>query len=261
MTLKEVGGIFQIEKFDESLLSPQWYSQLSEAQLLAYIRYQYIRFKYGVFDWDSKQHTARIAKWDGGKDQFGVKFKSVWGKALAAMHNFERDFVSAIPAYPGTWVAARFSGVAETIVCDAKSTAPPVRPTSLYDYHAAIIYNRYCERFNEMFAHSLRVGAQVIDTRLKEMAVYPLADDDRHFYVLCDEAYVSATPFLRHGIAAEIGCRRAALKYLWPAAIDYEAKQALYDTALVACNAGNFVSKDLRAKVVEIRKHWVNYRG
>jgi len=259
MTLKEVGGIFQTEKFDTALLSSNWYHQLTEHQLAAYIRYQYIRFKDGVADWDSPTHNTRRFKWDGGKDPHGVTHKAVWPKALAAMRNFERDF--AAPAYPGTWVAARFSGVAESIVCDAKATAPPVRPTALYDQHSTTIYARYCERFNEMFAHSLRVGAQVIDTRLKEMSLYPLSDDARNFYVLCDEAYVSATPFLRHGVATVINCKRAALKYLWAAALDYEAKQALYDDALAASDATNFVSEDLQAKVIDIRKHWVNYHG
>lgn len=261
MTLKEVGGIFQTEKFDASLLSPQWYQQLSEQQLLAYVRYQYIRLKHLVADWDSKPHTTHVPKWDGGKDVHGINYKSVWGKVIAAMRSFERDFMPSSPVCPGTWVSARFSGVAETITTDARGNAPPTRPQSLYDCHAATIYARYCERFNEVFEHSLRVGARVVDTRIKEMSVYQLSEDDRNFYVLCDEAYVSATPFLRHGIASEISCRRAALKYLWAAALDYEAKQPLYDVALAEFGASTFVSKDLRAKVIEIRKHWVTYRG
>lgn len=259
MTLKEVGGIFQTEKVSDSLLSPDWYRQLTDHQLVAYIRYQYIRIKESVLDWDAPAHTRIRHKWDGGKDSHGVAHKAVWPKVLTAFRNYEREH--NLPARPGEWVAARLSGLAETIVSANKAAVPPVKPTSLYDHHAPIIYFKYCQRFTNVFDCSLKVAAQVVDTRFREMAVYPISDDARNFYVLCDEAYVSASPFIRHGLAAATNCKRAALKYLWQAAADYEVKQSLYDTALAAVGANEFVSDELRATVIDIRKHWVTYHG
>lgn len=253
MTLKEVGGIYQTANFKNALLSPDWHLELSNVQAAAYVRYQYIRLNEHVIDFDAPAHTQIRRKWDGGKDNAGVSHKSVWPKAV--------DAIRKNGAHPGAWVASRFSGVAAAVTARPGGSVPPTRPPSLYDYNALIIYDEYCKRFNETFKAYLNVATGVIATRLKEMAVYNLSADDRNFYVLCDEAYVTASPFLRHCLASAVNCPRAALKYLEPAAIDYEAQQALYDAAIAKADLANFVSDRLKTKVVDIRKHWMTYYG
>ena len=68
MMLKEVGATSLIGKVNNALLAPDWYQQLNERQLAAYVRYQYIRLKEGVIDWNAPAHTRKRMKWDGGKD-------------------------------------------------------------------------------------------------------------------------------------------------------------------------------------------------
>lgn len=253
MTLKEVGGIFQIENFDTALMSPDWHLQLTDTQLAAYVRYQFIRLNEHVIDFDASAHTQVRLKWDGGRDSHGVSHKSVWPRAVS--------MIRRNAAHPGVWVSARFSGVAAAIVARGDAPAPPIRPPSLYDFNALTIYNEYCDRFNKTFAFNFNVASGVISTRLREMAPYNLSPDNLNFYVLCDEAYVTASPFLRHCFASAVGCSRAALKYLWPAAIDYEAQQSLYDAAIAQRGLENFVTDALKTKVNDIRKHWMTYHG
>lgn len=253
MTLKEVGGIFQIENFNSALLSPDWHLELSDAQAAAYVRYQFIRLNEHVIDFDAPAHTQSRLKWDGGRDSHGVSHKSVWPKAVQTIRKNG--------AHPGAWVASRFSGTAAAISARGNGISPPVRPPSLYDYNSLTIYDEYCKRFNKTFEFNFNVATGVIQTRLKEMSVYNLSDADRDFYVLCDEAYVTASPFLRHCLAAAVKCQRAALKYLDAAAVDYEAQQSLYDAAIDKLGLANFISDRLKTKIVDIRKHWTTYHG
>lgn len=261
MMLKEVGATSLIGKVNNALLAPDWYQQLNERQLAAYVRYQYIRLKEGVIDWNAPAHTGKRLKWDGGKDQFGAKHKPVWPRACATISGYMRANASnSFACSPGAWVTARFSDVAESIVSEGyKKPAPPTRPTSLYDVNAINIFEKYAERFSSVFVSAVRVTAQLLDTRLLEMRAHPVSDDARHFYVLCDHGYISATPFLRYGFSVVLQCKRAMLRYEWPAALDYEAQQGLYDAALAESKTENFISPELRNFVLNIRQHWVNY--
>lgn len=261
MMLKEVGGISQIGRVDQLLLAPDWYQQLTERQLAAYVRYQFIRLHDGVNDWDSPTHTKYRLKWDGGKDAYGTNYKATWPKALSAIRAYAQAHPGeSVILSPGAWVAARFSDIAESVVSDGyKKAAPPTRPTSLYDVNAPNIFFKYAQRFTDAFSMAVRVTAQLVDQRLVEMRQYAISDDARQFYVLCDHGYISTTPFLRYGFGVALGCKRAALRYLWSAALDYEAQQGLYDRALAATNTENFVAVELLNKVIDIRKHWITY--
>jgi len=99
---------------------------------------------------------------------------------------------------------------------------------------------------------------------MQSAKAFGFSKDDQNLYVLCDESYVSASPFFRHAFAALGNCDRAVERYLWFAAIEYEAQQRAYDCAIDRVKDQNYdwwITDTLRAAVREIRQHWRNYHG
>lgn len=229
-------------------LKHNWYSQLSASQLAAYIRYQFIRLYDGDHDWDSYAHNRRRAHWDGGKDSYGVKHTSVWSRIAAAVkrHN----------AHPGLWVNAHFSAMSFLRAGAQTTGLPEMRPTRLYSAQSYEIYIDYCEKLPKILANNFDVAGVTLAKRFRGTQDLKLAQDDQVFYVVCDELYVSASPFFRHAFSAQLGCERGVERYLWLAALDYESQQPAYDNAVEPwC-----VTDALRAAVINIREHWEAYK-
>ena len=251
MMLKETGAISPTMTRDFDILKPDWHTRLTDKQLMAYIRYQFIRLKEHVIYLDSPAHTHRRPNWDGGENSAGVTYKALWPKAMNAIK--ERE------AHPGVWVAARFSPIALSFDLAKRMSAPPIKPSSLADHNAATIYAEYCNRFTGSFTFNLNIALKVVASRLRELAAHPMPEKTRVFYVLCDEAHLSTPAFFRHGMAAAAECDKAALKYLWRAAVDYEAQQPLYDAACASQSVSDFITPELQQYVINIRKHWMTY--
>jgi hypothetical protein len=250
MTLNVVGAATA----NSGLLDPAWHSRLTEEQLAAYVRYQYIWQKDNAVDWDSRAHSARRPAWDGGKDLYGVCRTSTWGEIAKRVRNFEAD--------PGLWVHAHFSPVADRQINPATASLPEIRPSTLHSARSPQIYTKYCEFLPDMLWQQYELAGKTIETRFKTSSGIGLSQEDQSLYVLCDESYVSATPFFRHAFAASAQCYDAVEQYLWVAALDYEVHQRAYD-AVVAKNPSEawWITDDLKAAVIEIRQHWEAYNG
>lgn len=241
MMPKEAGAVQeQIE------LAPNWHLSLEKHQLAAYIRYQYIRHFDNEWDWDGSAHSRRRVTWDGGKDRFGVKHTCIWTKIA--------DLVLAERAHPGVWVAAHFSDISRNAIIAQTHSLPEVRPTTLRTSQSPATYAKYCEEFPKMLRQAYQVAGDTIANRLRGTLSLKLAPDDQAFYVLCDEAYVSASSFFRYVFAEQLGCQRGVERYLWLAALEYEAQQALFDVALR--HEPQCFTEPLKAALYEIRKHW-----
>lgn len=253
MMLKEIGAISRTMNHDAEILKPDWYRQLSDEQLMAYIRYQFIRLKEHVIDLDSPAHTQHRLQWDGGTSNSGASYKNFWPTVLKKFREME--------AHPGVFVVARFSPIASSFDMAKRMSAPPLKPSSLYDHNSQTIYTEYCKRFNSNFAFHLNIAVKVIAQRLKELAAHPMPYDARLFYALCDEAHLSTPAFFRYGMARAADCEKAALKYLWQTAVDYDAQQPLYDVACRDQAVSDFISPELQQHVVNFRKHWMTYHG
>lgn len=250
MTHSVVGELNKTETNKTSLLSPDWYKELTPTQLAAYIRFQFIYLNDRVADWDASAHTRRRPAWDGGKDCFGVKHSSVWAKALRA--------VGAVNAHPGIWVYAQFAPK----ITDVKTRTPDMRPPVLYSTGAADAYTRYCDTMPDALFRRYELAAETVKMRLASTKVYGLSKDDQTLYVLGDESYVTATPFFRHAFAALANCDRAIERYLWIAALEYDALQLLYDRVInKRPELSWWLDNDLPAAVSVIRQHWRNYSG
>jgi hypothetical protein len=233
----------------EPIESPSWYRSLSDRQLAAYIRYQFVRYYENESDWDTPAHSRRRNHWDGGKDKYGVRHSAVWPKIVQTVRELRAD--------PGVFVAAHFSGVGAAAQAASTNSVPDIRPTHLRSAKSPGIYQRYVEQAVGMFATNCDVAGGTIANRMRGTTNLGLNQEDQLYYVLCDEGYVSATPFFRQAFAARMGCDRAVERYLWHAALDYEAQQRLYDLALqkeLWC-----MTAPLLAAVVEIRTHWMEY--
>lgn len=231
--------------------SPDWYKCLEAHQLEAYIRYQFIRCNSAEYDWDEPPHQRRNAYWDGGTDKFGVKRKAAWKKVAELIRDLKAD--------PGVFVCAHFSGTSYEQQIARTQIMPSVRPSSLVASSSPGIYARYCANFPNIAATACEVAGSTIANRLRGTMNLKLKPDDQVFYVLCDEGYVSASDFFRHAFAARMGSARGVERYLWRAAIDYEAQQRLYDLALVKepwC-----FTAPLTGAIAEIRRHWMEYVG
>ncbi len=227
-------------------LAPNWYARLEKDQLAAYIRYQYLRYSENEWDWDAPVHSRRRATWDGGKDRFGVKHTCIWLK-IADLALKER-------AHPGIWVAAHFSDIARNQLIAQTHVLPEIRPTTLKSAQSPAMYARYCERYPNMLQQAYQVAGATIANRLRGTLPLKMEPDDQAFYVLCDEAYVSASPFFRYVFAEQLGCQRGVERYLWQAALEYEAQQALFDVALR--EEPHCFTDTLKAALYDIRKHW-----
>jgi hypothetical protein len=225
-------------------LSPDWHLTLQAHQLTAYLRYQFVRHYENEPDWDAPVHNRRRVSWDGGKDAYGVKRTAVWQKIA--------DAVRASRADPGLYVAAHFSGVQYARQVAQTHIVPDMRPSRLYGAQSPAIYQEYLQALPKMLKYSFDVAGATIANRIRGTQALNLAPDDQVFYVLCDEGYVSASPFFRHAFAHQLENSRGVERYLWLAALDYEAQQRIYDTAVESwC-----VTPALRAAALEIRQHW-----
>ena len=231
-------------------LAPNWHKLLDKTQLAAYIRYQYIRYYENEWDWDAPQHSRRRANWDGGKDRFGVRHTSVWNKIA--------DLILAEDADPGIWVAAHFSDLGRNLVISQTHSLPEIRPTSLRSSQSPALYAKYCAQYPKMLQQAYQVAGATIANRVRGTLSLKMDPDDQAFYVLCDEGYVSASPFFRYVFSEQLGCQRGVERYLWLAALEYEAQQRLFDVALR--QEPECFTETLKAALYEIRKHWRDFR-
>jgi hypothetical protein len=99
-----------------------------------------------------------------------------------------------------------------------------------------------------------------VSTRYTITDAFNLPEDDHVLLVLCDTSHVNAPPFLRYAFADELNCQRAIKKFIWPAAIEYEIHQTLYDKFIESNPTFDwFVSPNLKKFVAQIRTHWRRY--
>jgi len=239
MTLKEAGAAAA-----ETDLTPDWHLQLTTTQLSAYLRYQFVRYYENEPDWDAPVHNRKRANWDGGKDSYGVRHSSAWSKIARLIRDYKAD--------PGLWVAAHFSGVQYVRQVAQTHVVPDMRPNRLCSAQSPSVYEDYVRALPKMLKTGLDVAGATIANRIRGTQTLGMPPEDQVFYVLCDAGYVSASPFFRCAFAEQLHCPRAVERYLWNAALDYEAQQRVYDTAVEPwC-----ITDALRAATLEIRKHW-----
>jgi len=229
-------------------LAPDWHLRLNQEQLAAYIRFQFVRFYENAHDWEHPVHNRRRTHWDGGQDSYGVKHTPVWQRIAKMVRQRNAD--------PGMWVIAHFSPIA-ALRSGAQTTGmPEMRPSRLSSAQSPDIYKTYCDELPGILSNAFELAGATLAKRIRGTQDLKLSQDDQIFYCVCDELYVSASPFFRHAFAAQLGCHRGAERYLWMAALDYEAQQRIYDRAVEPwC-----VTELLLATVQNIRDHWESYR-
>lgn len=253
MTHSAVGEISNpTSTTNNSSLAGDWYKRLTPAQLAAYVRFQFIYLNERAADWDSSAHARRRPAWDGGKDSYGVKHSSVWAKAIRA--------IVAANAHPGIWVYAHFRTAQRPL--DVHTRVPEARPAMLYSASSSDIYENYRNTAVATIQKQYELAAETLKMRFASTAAYGLSKEDQTLYVLGDESYVTATPFFRHAFAALAHCDRAIERYLWFAALEYDALQPLYDRAMLKdSELAWWTANDLPAAVCAIRQHWSTYNG
>lgn len=239
-------GVGDQKTKNDSLLSADWHKRLTAEQLGLYVRYRYTAITENTYDWDSPVHTKKRPARDGGKDSYGVNHTAVWPKVVRV--------IRAADAYPGIWVHAHFSFAATQELGAQKLVLADVRPSGLYSSASPAIYKKFFAAAPELLQDSCRIAQLTIERRFFGVKAYNLSPADEKFYVYCDEGLVNATPFFRHIFAAEAGCKKAADKYLWSAALHYDLLQPAYDTALRDMPFA--LSADILDTVVTIRKKW-----
>lgn len=232
------------------LLNPEWHKKLTEKQLGAYIRYQYLRLLNDDFDWEGERHRKKLGKWDGGRDSSGTNHSSIWPKLGEAIRNHKAD--------PAVWVCAHFSPWAEKYIAQTEGRFFTYAPSFLRRAHSSTIYSEYCRDIVTHLNQELSAAATTLRHRLNTVSAAIPDMQARTFYVLCDESYVTASPFFRHFFASRFGSAEAVEKYFWRAAVDYEARQHLYDAALCSQPVAT-VDNQLKEAVLEIRRHWSEY--
>lgn len=250
MTLSAVGEQTKILQHD-------WYNELTREQLAAYIRYQFIYLHDNAVDWDSPTHSRLRRVWDGGKNHDGRNYSSTWHEVvrLIARISGPHDL-----AHPGMWVHAHFSPAADAKL-NAAFGLPEITPRTLHSARSPSIYNKYLQIGPQILAHKAALAEHTLQLRLKAVECFPWTTADRFAYALCDETYVTATPFFRCAFASRANCDTALEMYLWEAAINYEANQPLYDFVAQETNNTWWRTDALTAAVAEIRDHWRNYCG
>jgi len=239
---------------EHRLLVPDWHQVLTEGQFAAYIRYQYIWQKENAIDWDSKPHRMRRPNWDGGKDLYGVRRHNTWGEIAKRIEEVDAD--------PGVWVHAHFSPAADLRLNPATSGLPEIRPSMLHSKMSPTIYAKYVDFLPDLIRQQYEIAGTTMEARFRTSATIGLTPEDQQLYVICDESYVTATPFFRHAFAATARCTEAIEQYLWAAALDYEVHQRAYD-AVIAAEPKHawWITDELKAAVIEIRQHWEHYHG
>jgi hypothetical protein len=234
------------------LLSEDWYQFLTPAQKIAYIRYQYISLNECVHDWDARAHVKRRPTWDGGKDNYGVKHTPVWGRILRA--------AETVHAHLGMWVHAHFSAAATEKIAHNNQRVTEMKPSMLYSANSPAVYRDYVAKMPEVIRNRFHVAAETMRLRFTTTAGYKLSRAKQNLFVICDESYVTATPFFRHAMAAKVNCESAVERYLWLAALNYESHQPAYDAVIEKSPEYRWwVENNIKSAVVAIRQHWREY--
>jgi hypothetical protein len=237
-----------------ALLSPDWYKQLNKSQLAAYIRHAYIWRTHGVATLDNPLHKKRVSRWDGGEDSFGCKFTAVWPRVVNA--------VLAHGADPGLWVAAHFSavGLGKRTNTGASFDARDIAPAELCGKLSVIIYDDYCQSLPKIIAEEYQIAGRTLNLRMRGLERLKLDKHDQYLCALCDEGYVSASPFFRQGFAALAQVPEAVNRYLMPAAYDYESKQRVYDAVVTNSECKWCITEQLLNVVSGIRSQWRRFK-
>lgn len=235
------------------LAHPGWYKRLTETQLAAYLRYQFVYLSEHVLDWDDPAHTRKRPHWDGGSDVYGVRRSNIWAQIARE--------VSRQGAVPGIWVHAQFSPAADLKLIPGRMVLPEIRPQNLLSKDAAGIYTKYCQQFPDIFRHGYKMAGETLARRVNVLKALPLSPEERQLYALCDESYVTATPFFRHAFATLSACPSAVEQYLPVALLQYEANQQIYDAAIADLGEEWLITPDLKKAVIEFRQHWEGYHG
>lgn len=233
------------DKLAWPILSPDWYKSLSPQQLMAYVRHAYIWRQTGNTSLESPEQRRKVVNWDGGENSFGVKYTAVWPRVV--------KHIIAAGADPGTWVAAHFSPIAlkKYIKISESFEVHDLAPSQLCGKLSDKIYLEYCEYLPQALQLDYETAGRTINLRLKSLAKLNLPKTAQYECVICDEGYVTSSPFFRHGFATVFHADDAAEKFLWPAAFEYEANQRLYANVVDWC-----ITDKLKKVVEEIRTHW-----
>lgn len=251
MRLKEVGALA-----GEELLAHDWYRRLDRDQLLAYVRYQFLSTYFRQYDFDDRVHLTRYKRWDGGRSADGVRHKSIWSDIV--------DEILKHDAVPGLWVHAHFSASFSSLLREARKGFTSVQPAMLRGPASYAAYSDYLSACPLSIRQAYHIAHNSIMSRYSATTVYQLPLDDHYFYVLCDTAYVNASPFFRYAFGALENCRRVESRYIFEAAIEYEAKQSMYDRVIddgIVENVAWWRTNDLLQEVINIRQKWSAYRG
>lgn len=239
-------GVGERTKKNNVLLSADWHKSLTVEQLGLYVRYRYTAITENTYDWDALAHTKRRPARDGGKDSYGVKHTAVWPKAARV--------IRVADAYPGMWVYSHFSFAATQELGTQKLVLADIRPSGLYSSASPSIYKKFFAAAPEFVQDAARIAQLTLERRFFGVKAYGLSPEDEKLYVYCDEGLVTATPFFRHFFAHAAGCKKAADKYLWAAALHYDLMQPAYDVALAEMPIA--LSPDILDTVLTIRKKW-----
>ena len=247
-------GVGARKRTNVELLNHDWFRHLTPAQFDAYIRYLFIYMREGVKDWDTDAHSNPRPNWDGGRDTKGCKHKCVWTLISSRLRSYG--------ANPGIWVAAHFSPACTAVRLSQGKGLIATRPELLNSNFSGDVYDSHIRNFEELFLDRFLSAESSLDTRFKILRSVDLPDDDRALLTICDKTHVNATPFLRHGFASAMNCRRAVRKFAVQAAIDYEMEQPLYDQFIASHEEYEWLLTDeLKRVVIWFRQHWSNYRG
>ncbi|NDD52691.1 hypothetical protein EBZ39_02220 [bacterium] len=243
----------ELNENSQKFLDPAWHRNLTELQLAAYIRYQFIRISEHALSWDSIAQSRRRPHWDGGTDAYGVRRSNVWAQIGRNIRKFS--------AHPGIWVCAHFSPAADLKLTVNTQSLPEVRPTNLQSAKSLQIYEKYLSMLGSVLRHDFELADQTVSMRFKTTAGLDLPINEQVEYVLCDESYVTATPFFRHVFAAAAGCEAAMQRYLFAAAVDYEVHQDSYTALTKQIGQHASITDSIIAATVRIRQHWEEFRG
>jgi hypothetical protein len=242
MTLSVAGGTHDSTN---ALLSPDWYKELTQKQLAAYIRHAYIWRQYGPTTLEGSEQFKKVTRWDGGTDAYGCNFTPVWPRIV--------KLITSLGADPGVWVAAHFSTVAQKkqTSTNASFEIRDVSPAQLCGKNSQSIYEDYCAITPQIIQQEYETAGRSINLRLKSLSRIGLSKADQYTCVICDDGYVTASPFFRHGFASLFKADEAAQRYLSQAALEYEAQQRLYSAVPAWC-----ITEQLLELVTTIRSHW-----
>lgn len=250
MRLQEVGAP---ASRDNRYLDYEWYRQLDQSQLEAYIRYLFIALNENAYDLDSPAHRNKRVKWDGGDNNYGHRHKRIWNKIAAVVKRYD--------APPGTWMAAHFSPAFHAIRVAENKGFISNRPELLYSATSYDTYRHHVENFNTITIERCAAAEFSVAVQMELLRPVIKNDDDLILYIVADKTNVNATPFFRHAFAAAAGCDRAVNKYITQAAVEYDMNQQLYDALALAPENAWWISQKLKETVINSRKYWSAYRG